>query len=80
MAWSYFWATICQKYLGLDLQINTKHHLQVPSTHTDFLKHIQNSENFHITGSDVCALLNKFVTVMFSSSTSKKQARFNEKA
>jgi len=41
------WVTVYQKYIGSDLPINTKYSFEVPSTHTDFLKCIQNSENCH---------------------------------
>lgn len=32
---------------SLDLPINTNNSFEVPSTHTDFLKHIPNSKHSH---------------------------------
>lgn len=63
---------VCWKYFGLDLPVNTKHSFEVPKIPTDFLEHIQNSENCHSTKSDLHTLLNVFSTVIFLNSISNK--------
>lgn len=80
MASSYFWNTDCQKYLGLDLPINTKNTFDVLNTHIVFLKHIQNSWYCHGTKNGLCAWLNTLDTGIFLNSASKQERMWERTA
>lgn len=80
MPLSYFWVTVFQRYLGLDLPINTNHSFEVPSTHVDFLKHIPNSEHSHSKKKITCVHYStNFVPLYSLTSPQRSKQQKNER-